>query len=260
MKKHLLSISMVAIMATCSCIHICVADTVSGDGNITTTDRAMNDFTRLMVAVPADVQVHLSSAPRVVVKTDANLQELVETTVSGGTLDIKTPKNKSPRFTKITVDVYMQKLQAIEVAGSGDVNVPDKLQGEALKIAIGGAGNVKLSELTVDKFDASVSGSGNVQASTLHSAQTNASIAGSGNVTIAGKGKQLNIKITGSGDFNSENFEAKTVDVSITGSGDAKVWATEDLNVRITGSGDVRYRGDHPNVKSKIMGSGSVKR
>ncbi len=77
-------------------------------------------------------------------------------------------------------------------------------------------------------------------------------------MTIEGKTKELDATISGSGNFNGDDFKAEAVSINIYGSGDAKLAVTDNLEVQISGSGDVVYYGN-PQINSRVTGSGDIR-
>lgn len=69
--------------------------------------------------------------------------------------------------------------------------------------------------------------------------------------------KDLNIKISGNGDYEAFAIEAKNVIAEIDGGGSCSVSASKSLNAIISGSGSVLYKGD-PIINTTIYGSGLV--
>jgi hypothetical protein len=103
----------------------------------------------------------------------------------------------------------------------------------------------------------SVSGSSDSEVSGLDGGKFTVSISGSGGVRASGRVDQLDAGISGSGDMNLSELQAREVSARISGSGEIDVNALEKLDASISGSGDVRYKGA-PAVNSHISGSGSV--
>lgn len=106
--------------------------------------------------------------------------------------------------------------------------------------------------------DLGISGSGDILTESIIAENLRCSISGSGTNECKGKAKNLDVSISGSGDIKNFEMEAENVNVAISGSGDADVYATKSLDARVSGSGDVRYKGNPPQVKTKVSGSGTV--
>jgi hypothetical protein len=83
------------------------------------------------------------------------------------------------------------------------------------------------------------------------------SIAGSGDFSASGSAPTQKYSISGSGDIRAIKLEGKDVTVKIAGSGDARVWAKDTLTASIAGSGDITYAGD-AKISKSVAGSGSV--
>jgi hypothetical protein len=105
----------------------------------------------------------------------------------------------------------------------------------------------------------SLAGSSEASVSGLQGSEFSASISGSGVVRASGHVDRLESRVSGSGDMDFSEVQARQVRVAISGSADVIVQASESLDVSISGSGDVRYVGQ-PQVSKSISGSGSVSR
>lgn len=108
-----------------------------------------------------------------------------------------------------------------------------------------------------DLTGVTVSGSGNVEVSGVSTDVFRVSISGSGNVTPSGSCHDLQVTVSGSGQYNGDDLQATTGTVTVSGSGDADVDVTQVLDVVVSGSGSVRYAGQ-PTLNQKITGSGDV--
>ena len=201
--------------------------------------RAASGFTSIYLAAPVKVDVAQGSAEGLVVEgEDAALADL-ETVVEGGTLKIRTRSRKDVAgISKVRVHVSAKTLEALRIAGSGDITA-GTLRAPAFRIAVAGSGDVRIGALTATSVEVSVSGSGDV--------------------LVGGKADTLATSVAGSGDVKAGKLEARTAKVSIAGSGDVTLWAREQLSVSVIGSGDVRFYGD-PEVRRSIMGSGTLRR
>lgn len=85
-------------------------------------------------------------------------------------------------------------------------------------------------------------------------------IVGEGGVLfdLEGVAESLDVKLSGAGHVDADDFKVKDALFRIEGVGTASVYATETLNARIEGVGKVWYKGN-PQVTKHIEGLGSVK-
>jgi Putative auto-transporter adhesin, head GIN domain len=201
--------------------------------------RAAAGFNAIGLAAPVTVDVVQGDAEGLVVEGDGAALAELETVVEGGTLKIRTRSRKDvPGMSKVRVHVSAKAIEALNIAGSGDITAAT-LRAPTLKVAVSGSGDVRIDA--------------------LDSTTLTVSVAGSGDVLVGGKADTLTTSIAGSGDVKAGKLAARTAKVSISGSGDVTVWAREQLSVSVVGSGDVRFYGD-PEVKRLILGSGSLRR
>jgi hypothetical protein len=172
----------------------------------TTEVRAAGAFTAVALSAPIDVDIALGEHEGVVLEGEESVLARIETRVKDGTLRIRMAPSLhlSWRGNKVRAHVTARRIEALSIAGSGDIRAPE-VRGDALKISVSGSGDV---------------------------------VVGGGQVG------DLALSISGSGDIRTGKLEAQRVKVSISGSGDATVWARQWLAVRVAGSGDVRFYGD----------------
>jgi hypothetical protein len=162
-------------------------------------------------------------------------------------------------------EVYVKPLHAesltVSVEGSGDINL-HKVTGGDLEMIVAGSGTIQLAEAEVDEIEVDISGSGTMEFGTIRAERMVAALNGSGDVLVSNDGEvnELKVSVVGSGDVEFSRLKALEVDVNIMGSGDAEVWAEDTLSVSIMGSGDVAYRGEKPELRSTVLGSGDVER
>ena len=212
---------------------------VTGSGQITKVQRAVQGFKGIDLEVPAQVEVIQGEAEGVTIETDDNIAPMIETVVENDQLKIRQAKRGSgikPSSLKITVQA--RTIESMAISGAGSFQV-DRLKGGSLAARISGSGDIRIGALDVDNLTLAISGKGDF--------------------TAAGRSDAVRIAISGSGDVNTANLAAKNVKLGISGAGDATVWATESLTVSISGVGDVGYYGDAA-VTQSVSGSGRIKK
>ncbi len=210
---------------------------IKGNGNVVTKTRNVSEYDQIAVAGSFDVKLLAGKEGKLTIKGEENLLEYLITEVKDGKLKIKWEKGVNINTTKeLLVTVPFEDIEAVSLAGSGDVFSEDTIKTDNLKVALAGSGDMKL----------------NIKASSISSA-----LSGSGDIKLMGSSDNLKCAIAGSGDIDGYELSSNNVEVSIAGSGDIKVNAKENLKARISGSGDVYYKGN-PRQDVKVSGSGSV--
>lgn len=193
---------------------------ISGEGSSVTKTLNIDQFHSLGVALNAKVILTQGNSQQVTIQGQANIIDLIEKDVDGGSWDIGFPSNYSVKnYDKLTINITMPSFKALAIAGTGEI------------VTDGNFNNLN---------------------------NVNMAIAGSGAMSISGSADNIKVEISGSGDIDVANLKSSNCEVAIAGSGDCKVNVNGDLDVSIAGSGSVRYKGS-PSVSSSIAGSGSVR-
>lgn len=211
---------------------------VRGNGNITTEQRSLSGFDGVESYGSFDVFISTASEPSVKIEVDENLQSLIETSVEGNKLQIRTKKGYNLRPSRdVRIFVSGPLFGTIATHGSGNIISENSINSNnTVNLRIAGSGSIEVE---------------------LNAQSLSAEIAGSGSLKIAGTAKEFKSAIYGSGDIKAGKLETEKSQVEIAGSGSVEVFANNKLDVKVMGSGDVRHRGG-ASVSSQIAGSGSV--
>lgn len=141
----------------------------------------------------------------------------------------------------LTVYVTVPSIDEIKLSGSGNVKMEDFNQGNDLNVTITGSGDFTMNDLELaETLNATLMSSGN-----FYAKQEVTSI------------KTLNVKCSGSGNFDGYSILSVDCFASTMGSGKCSVYASNKLNATISGSGDISYKGK-PSISSSITGSGKL--
>lgn len=238
MKSKLHFLLLLAIPLCVASCDVTGQNRVKGSGNVSKEERSVGEFKTLSVKGSMNVYVTQGPVKSAVIEAEDNIIPLILLEKQGDELVVRTKPHTSID-TKRDIKVYVTtpNLSEIQLAGSGDIKLENKISNP-------------------DAIEVSVSGSGNVSGA-LNAPHVKGSISGSGDMSLSGESKELEIGIAGSGNFKGEDLMAETANINIAGSGNANVHASVTLDAKIAGSGNVYYKGS-PQVSSKVVGSGSV--
>ncbi len=205
--------------------------------------REVSAFSEIALRVPAKLYLKQGEKQSIeIVGKESALEDII-TEVKDRQLVIRFPSKNYvwKDFTpgKIEIFVTVPEINALSVAGSGDLINEGEISSRILDLQVSGSGKLVLDDLKAERVKAMISGSGDLD------------LAGSG------KAVDLSVTISGSGNFKGLGFASDDVNVKISGSGDAFVHAANALKIRIAGSGDVNYKGN-PSIDQSILGSGKV--
>ena len=180
--------------------------------------RPVTEFTEVSLSAPIDVHVTQGVAPSLALEGDQEALARLETVVEGNRLKIRVQRGQQwGRYGKVIARVGARQVDALSIAGSGDITAP-AIHGTSLAVSIAGSGDVRVGG-KVDGLTANISGSGDIRAGELDAQSVKISIAGSGDATVRAR-QSLTASVAGSGDVHY--YGDPTVQKSILGSGSVR--------------------------------------
>ncbi|UCF67643.1 MAG: DUF2807 domain-containing protein [Acidobacteriota bacterium] len=213
---YLLSAALAAVWMT-GCFVVNGFATVKGSGNTASEQRSVGPFERIEIQGSADAIVQIGEPQQLNVEADDNILGLITTEVRGETLVISSKESYSSRR-GVTVMITVPKLEAVEIAGSGDVTI-EGLAGDVFEAEVRGSGDI-VGRGTVSDVEAVIKGSGDIDLSSLIADRARASIFGSGDIDLHAT-QAVDLSIRGSGDITYRG-KPEVVKKSVLGSGDIK--------------------------------------
>jgi hypothetical protein len=200
------------------------AETVSGSGRAVTQAREARGFSAVELAIPGKMEIVQGDREGLAITADDNLLPEIETVVERESLRIRFRRGLNVRTrTPIRITLHARTIEAIAIAGSGDVLAPS-INSRDLAVRVSGSGDVHLGG-KADSLRVRISGSGEVKADRLEAQRAQVSIAGSGDVTV---------------------WARQALEVSLAGSGDVRYYGDPTITRKIAGSGSVRRAGASP--------------
>jgi len=214
-------------------------DKVVGEGPITTTDRTVAHFSAIDVSVPADIYYYTGTEYKVQVQAQQNITDLIESDISGTTLQLHFKHNNVNIKSKgVRINVTSPNVTSIRISGSGNLYVPVLIEGDHFQLSLSGSCGAEIDSLIANSFNGSISGSGHIMVS-------------------QGSAHDVEVEISGSGNVDMLGVTAANVTTHSSGSGIIKVTAIHKLDTHISGSGRVYYKGS-PDISTDVSGSGGV--
>ena len=211
---------------------------VRGNGNMITKIRNVGEYEKVAVGGSFNVKLVAGTEGKVIIKIDENLLKYLITEVKDDKLKIKWKKGTNVHSrNKILITVPFRDINAVSLAGSGDIYSDAIIKADNFSTALAGSGDIKL------KVDAN---------------HVKAAISGSGDIYLQGNTNSMRGSIAGSGDVHAYDLISKEADISIAGSGGIKISVSDTLKARISGSGNIYYKGNPKKQDVKVSGSGNV--
>ena len=214
---------------------------IPGSDNIVTKTREVGAFNAITLDYPAEVTLQQGAEDSVEITADDNLLPQITTVVSAGRLTIRNQEEEwkhrvnPSRLPKITVTV--KDLKEIEFRAPAGELAMDGFEADTLDLLLNGGGEVKLSRVNLDHLVILLSGKGDIQAD--------------------GTVKEVQLTLSGMGNFNGADLECDQASIEISGVGDATLRIESKLMATISGTGSVNYYGT-PHIEQNVTGIGSV--
>jgi hypothetical protein len=214
-------------------------DCTSGNGNYSSEERIVSEFSGVENTTSFDVKVYVDTFYSVEVFADENLLSLIKTSIrqrnNVRTLIVET--NNCVSRGNVSLEIHVPLVEMIKLTGSADIDVYN-LKGDELTVENSGSGDININDLFL-------------------TSQISIKVDGSGDVSLYGKARYADYEVNGSGDILANDMKVDECYVRNDGSGNIYCFAYDLLDVEINGSGDVIYSGT-PEVVQDINGSGSL--
>lgn len=212
---------------------------VRGNGNVISKEKKIENFSKIEVHDGIDVNIlNNPSQNKLTIVGDANLHQIIETSVVDGKLILKIKDdieivNKTSNF---KISLTSKEIEEISLKGSANVE---------------GTGVNEILKLTINNEG---SGTINLKIKTDELLINNSS---SGAIVAEGNSNLISIKNSGSGTIDLENVSTFFSEVNLLGSGNILTNAVNGLDGKLSGSGNIYYK-NTKTVNIDNTGSGQV--
>ena len=208
---------------------------------IISENRDVSNFSAIEFSTFGKVNIMQGDKESLNISGPDNLVPEIITTVSNGTLNIRTKENINVNplgsDNPLTFTIVVKDLTSLAVSGAGDVQI-ETLSTPSMNFDMSGAGKVLLNQLTTEKLNINISGVGGLE--------------------ITGEAPQTTIDISGAGSVDAPDLKTQTANITISGLGGVTIWVTDQLTGNISGGGSVSYYGD-PQTNTTSTGIGNFK-
>jgi hypothetical protein len=192
-----------------------------------TQSYSITDVSRLRIAGPFDVHVHVGASssvratgPREAIdrlSVEQHEEVLVIKPLAGGWGGWPMGFHGN-----LVVDVSMPSVDQVAVTGSGGTTI-DRVKGAALTVALSGSGNLAIDGIQVTQLVATSTGSGSL--------------------SLAGRVVGAKVVLTGSGDIRGDQMLADDAVTNLVGSGNLSIGARHTAKGSLAGPGDLAIIG-----------------
>jgi hypothetical protein len=209
-----------------------------GNGEVNSEKRSMGNFSEIRFT--GNFEIGLKSGPKgqVLLVTDDNLLEFIDTEVENEVLVITTSKRLHSNH-GLKVYVTYKDLNKLVSIGASKIKAEGPIESKSLEINVPGA---SLIDLEVNVTDLEVM------------------LAGAGSVKLKGRATNQTLSLNGVGNVEAFELESRSCRVTVSGMGGAEVNVKENLHARVNGVGSISYKGSPETVDEKVSGLGNINR
>lgn len=211
---------------------------LNGSGKIQSETREVHDIERVSLEYKGDITITQGDTESLTVEADDNLLPYIVTEMRGRELTLTVKDGYE--FDADSTIRYSLKVKNLN------------------RIAVSGAGNVKINDFKAGDLALDVAGTGNMKITNLQANDLRVNASGTGNFDLAGKVSTQDLTISGAGNYTCGDLRSTEAKVTINGAGNVTIWASDKLDIHINGFGNVNYYGS-PKVTQGIAGGGGVK-
>lgn len=213
-----------------------IIDYEKGNGEISSEKRMLDKFSEIQLTGNYEIGLKKGPKGQLVVVTDSNLLEFIQSEVVNQVLIIESSK-KIRSVDGIKIYITYQELEGIKSVGASVIKTENTIVSDRFELEIPGAGII---DMVVDVNDLEVI------------------LAGAGLVKLSGRAVNQSISLNGVGNLEAFDLESHSCKVTVSGMGGAEINVKENLTARVNGIGSIRYRGNPHTVNDKISGIGTI--
>lgn len=208
-----------------------------GNGEQAIRSESLDTFHEVFINGNYDVFLEKGAMPKIVIKTDENLTDLITVDSRDGTLVISNLERiKGSDGIKIFI-TYVD-LNRIVCGGASKIFSASSIDEKDLEISMSGAGLIEMN-LQVERLKVHLSGAGLIK--------------------LEGYADHEEINLTGAGSLEAFELESNVCEISISGIGGAEVNVKESLVAKISGMGGIQFMGSPKEIRREVSGIGKIK-
>jgi hypothetical protein len=232
LRNGLTAIMLVALMlSVVSCIpHI------RGNGNVVKEERSVSNFEAIEVSNGIEVLVNQDSFEKVIVETDSNIQKILKTEVSGGTLKIFMEEGVlHARLLRVYVTV--KQLRSVDTGSGAHVKSESKINSTDLKMSSSSGSGIKM-EVSCDKLTAESSSGSHLK--------------------VEGIAKSLNADSSSGASLDASGLVAEKGELSCSSGSHIEAQITKEIKAEASSGAGITVTGNPPVRDTDSSSGGSV--
>ncbi|HSO89498.1 MAG TPA: head GIN domain-containing protein [Draconibacterium sp.] len=234
MRKTVMLVTFIFISAILgSCIFM---GSVEGNGKVTEQTRDLGEFNKISVTRGMNVYISQGDLTKVVIKADENLLDIIETTVTDGTLKVSCNRGiRKAESNKVFVTVT--DLDLLKTTAGSNVFSEDTLHFQTLDVKSTAGSNVKLE---------------------VEAGEINLSAAAGSNIFLNGIVKSLNVKANSGSNIKAGDLQAENCDIKVSSGANIWIKVQNGLTAKASSGGNLFYSGEPNPLRITKSSGGNV--
>ena len=237
--KRLITICLVALAIGTLTVVSFALPRISGSGNVIKETRNVGKFTGLNAASAFKIYVKQGSPQSVVIESDDNIIDIIETKVSNGVLKF-TLNGSVNNPTAMKAYITVENLNSLDISGAASLifETPVNTNGN-MQVDISGAASIKDLNLTANDINIDASGASKITAD-INCKKLRLDASGASKINLNGNATDKIIKASGASSVKVENVKADKT--SVDASGASNVTTGQDGMIKIDKSSAASVR------------------
>lgn len=234
MKKSVILLTAIFVSVILgSCIF---TGSVEGNGKVVEETRDLKDFDKISVTRGMNVYITQGPSQKVVVRADENLLDVIETTVSDGTLKVTCNRGiRKAESNKVLVTV--PNIELVKSTAGSNVFAEDTLNLKTLEIRSTAGSNIKL---------------------VLIAEELNVSAMAGSNVFLIGTSESFTAKANSGSNVKAGDLRAATSDLKASSGANIWINVQKELNAGVSSGANVFYYGNPETTNIEKSSGGNV--
>lgn len=215
------------------------SDSVVGSGHLASRLIALPGVTSVFTGANFVVHLTVGEREQAIVRSDDNLADQLDTTVTDGVLRLGLKPGGNVRNATLSADVTVRHLDRLRTSGASQVELVAAATGPALQLDASGASHIT-GPVRIEHLTASESGT--------------STLALSGDVSF------LRLNVAGTSQLRGPDLTVANLDAVLSGASQATMAVTDTLAATADGMSVLRYRGTPNIVRQQTSGLASIER
>ncbi|MDE7070340.1 MAG: DUF2807 domain-containing protein [Alistipes sp.] len=253
-----------AVLVVCAASGVCRAagdgwtmNRVKGNGRITTRTVKVGRYDAIEASRGVKVVV-CEGVRGAEIRTDENLQQYVQVSVSGGELEVTISSRISVEPTDGVVVRVADSgcIERLEASSAGKIVIDKPLSCRSLELEASSAGKIRV-DARVGECEIDASSAAQIAAQ-IEGGRVEVSASSASTVTLQGAVSEVELDASSAAKIRAGKLKVRTCEAEASSGADITVYCVRELDSRTGSGGSVRYYGNPPIVRSHDTSGGST--